>query len=1749
MSTYVNLTDEKSENGSPSSSKEKPNQKKTPPKSPDDPKNEKKGYKEGKMLKSAKDKLKENISRDKIVDSNNSKLKSETNRNPNHEATLEKIKKKKSRPDNANEKTMEELRNICDERIRKLPFDKKSIPSNYNFKKCLEEIVDVSSYSIAPKAYDINEKMTSLFLTPDSSEIIYLSADRIKMIDYAKIKSGLKELKTIPLPLKKNIDYLSMNSKGFFMAADSKDIMVIDWKSKNVLHSFEHKLFDNAFNNKYSEKITYLVSDSKTSIIASCSNGPNKHKIGLWFTEDHEKHRHLIHYDHDDAAKSLAFFPDDIRIISGHVTGKLIIWSIETKKQLLTLDSQHKSGVHAIFMNSNGNQIITGGNDEEILVWNSIDSLNFKVNPALIMKVASPIHTLYMFPNNQYLLSGCKNKLYIWNMKNGLKVCNLDGNKTAFITRDGQRVFSAFKNSLLMWDIIEKGDVFSTNPHENDKDCSITQLLSVSDKEMLISSGKNQSVRVWDAKTDDLLSEINNVGIPDHINPIAIFDDYSKIISLDKNSSNDLTIWDIRTGEITHTFNYHKSMINFVVIGKEDTVYSLSADGFLVKWVKEKNGRYKCEEFGVHKNNTVLAIDNQKSKSILASGAMDGSLKIWIDGDSIKQLNEHVKSITSIAFAHNNEKSLMFSGGYDRKIVIWEMNTWEKKKVISKDLGEIRTLTISDHDKQVSKLIHTEGQKLKLWDIDYNKFNLIPGLEQIEDYNITTITTIKSKIFIGTNEGKIHKLNFEKFDHHRDEIIHVDKFKAVAVIKDSYQIATAINKNLYIWDIKTMKSCQFFPNKHDSSIEMLAISRKDTKYIVSATKGDITRLFLWNYQTMKFIQEIKWINNRKQKPKRKILPFPTFLEVYQNLIIGLIEIKSGREKNESKLVVYLIPDNKENEDLLLIPPSSEKASDLKQQIEMKVTLEPENLTLGRILSMKVMEIENEVKIVTTGIVSSSIRQGVITIYDIEIGEEIDKKIDVKFGIGDLINTHEDIPLMLEFLPNDFDMAFTVNENKTISIWNLHIDSCMARIPIDFKVKSLSFLTNSDKILGFINSLFFDFENNQFVNLRKFSNDKNSQIIHLQNNDYILLNENNIVERHNNIFCTYNNLNILSSVNSLESLKRIDVHQTEEIDKGVELIFPYYFNYLHLITITSNKEPFRINELTKLRPNINVFMAENAFGKDCFEMILANNKETNKETFKNLLDLLLKTLAHKQVLASEKALYFKNHLSEKETDFKFLDEAFEYYGSQTLEHFLDQTAIDFDSFVEGIEMPSMKKPIYYILKTIHPIDCSDLKQMLILENQKNKQGIIKKVGIFFLEWFSLKKKEIIDLRPLEATNEKLEPKFKLDSNEILVNVKCRFICLENLVEINEQVIDFTDNILNLEPTNQIFCNNVLWTFIHYKWHSYAFYIFLRQFLLFILMFVLYMVNFFYFYVERFSYSDSDQNLSIPNLICCFLLFIYFIIYLYGEFREFKSAPLQYLSSIYNAIDLSLVFFGNGALILDVLYIFNIFDEIAYLQKFVSISMFLFWMRIISFLRGLEGTSFMINLIVQVIKDIKYFLLLMFLVMFSFISAAYFMQNFGTDDSFDFVSIFTVFYRLLLGDFNQYDNVVVDDSSFLWFVMLLFTVICVIVLLNLLISIISDSFQNVYKLKDQTRTYELMSLINDIDRQISNASRQYLRENAHIGNYLFKFYTENEKIEKDLEYETYHTVQKIEKQMGFMMEQIKILQDAKKIKNLE
>jgi hypothetical protein len=129
---------------------------------------------------------------------------------------------------------------------------------------------------------------------------------------------------------------------------------------------------------------------------------------------------------------------------------------------------------------------------------------------------------------------------------------------------------------------------------------------------------------------------------------------------------------------------------------------------------------------------------------------------------------------------------------------------------------------------------------------------------------------------------------------------------------------------------------------------------------------------------------------------------------------------------------------------------------------------------------------------------------------------------------------------------------------------------------------------------------------------------------------------------------------------------------------------------------------------------------------------------------------------------------------------------------------------------------------------------------------------------------------------------------------------------------------------------------------------------------------------------------------------------------------------------------------------------------------AIATLMIWLKFLYFLRIFEATSSLIRMIMQVIYDIRYFLMVLLLTIIAFGDSFKTISN-GNDKAGRFVdkgffgSFFFV-YNMSLGDFDtgKFGDIQV---GLVWFLFFFCTMFNMIIMLNLLISIISESYTKI------------------------------------------------------------------------------------------
>lgn len=176
--------------------------------------------------------------------------------------------------------------------------------------------------------------------------------------------------------------------------------------------------------------------------------------------------------------------------------------------------------------------------------------------------------------------------------------------------------------------------------------------------------------------------------------------------------------------------------------------------------------------------------------------------------------------------------------------------------------------------------------------------------------------------------------------------------------------------------------------------------------------------------------------------------------------------------------------------------------------------------------------------------------------------------------------------------------------------------------------------------------------------------------------------------------------------------------------------------------------------------------------------------------------------------------------------------------------------------------------------------------------------------------------------------------------------------------------------------------------------------------------------------------------------------------------------------------------------------------AFTRPIVATTVIILWIKLFYFLRVYESTSQLIRMIIEIVRDMKYFMFVLLIGIIGFTGGLYVLQK-GinvicldeTDlecqkeaEGNDFVGnnaikAFIYTYRMTLGDFQLDDFAKFEEKGlvfefyYLWFIFIFGSLFLVIVLLNLLIAIMGSTFEKVKEQLNNLSIREKVLLVSE------------------------------------------------------------------------
>ncbi len=396
------------------------------------------------------------------------------------------------------------------------------------------------------------------------------------------------------------------------------------------------------------------------------------------------KEENIFSQGHLSVIKCVSYSPDGNQIISGSEDETIKVWDAQTGQCLLTLKG-HSSFVNCVAYSPDGEQIISGSLDKTVRVWDTrTGKCLLTLNEHL-----DGVNSMAFNPDGTRIVIG-SHSVTIWDVRTGLCLLTLVsmdihsmGHHSVAFSPDGARIVSgSWDKTVKVWNAYAGHCLLTLTGHSN----FVDSVAFSPDGERIISGSWDKTVKVWNAHTGQCLLTL--MGCSENINSVAFSPDGSRIIS---GSRAETKIWDAQTGKCLLTNN--SSGINCV---------AFSPDG-----------------------------------SRIISGGVDNKVKIWDSktGNSLLTLGEYTGELIDVFFNPDGSRIAFNSGAGNVKfwdvykgrcILILEGRSYFPSIADSPDRSRIVKTRYSDKtakvtDSKTGKILLTlEGHSTYVWRAAYD---------------------------------------------------------------------------------------------------------------------------------------------------------------------------------------------------------------------------------------------------------------------------------------------------------------------------------------------------------------------------------------------------------------------------------------------------------------------------------------------------------------------------------------------------------------------------------------------------------------------------------------------------------------------------------------------------------------------------------------------------------------------------------------------------------------------------------------------------------------------------------------------------------------------------------------------------------------------------------------------------------------------------------------------------------------------
>lgn len=549
---------------------------------------------------------------------------------------------------------------------------------------------------------------------------------------------------------------------------------------------------------------------------------------------------------HSNSVEALAYSPDGNNIVSGGLDWTIRIWDTATGASVSEPLKGHTGPVTSVVYSPDGRQIVSGSWDHTIRIWDA--TTGAPVGEPL-KEHADTVSSVAYSSNGRSIASGdMAGTIRIWNAKTGMPMGEPLKGHTDSVTRvayspDDRHIASSSQDyTIRIWEA-ETGA--SVGEPLKGHTLWVTSLAYSPDGRNIVSSSYDLTVRIWDAEKGKVIGKPLK-GHTQIVTSVAYSPDGRSIVS--GSYDHTMRIWDAVTGmPVGEPLKGHSLGVTSVAYSPDSrTIVSSSCDHTVRIWDASKGdaiGKPPKEHSG-----RITSVACSPDGLNIASGSLDLTIRIWdlktgaLIGEPLKG---HTRPITSVSYSPDGRH--IVSGAWDYIICIWDTST-----------GGLVCEPLTGHTDTIASVVYSPDGRyivsgshdhtVRVWDAATGKSVGEPLRGHTDQVASVAFSPDGSRVVSGSEDHTIRiwdivsgALVIEPLKGHTDRVA------SVAYSPDGSKIvSSSFGDTIRIWDAATGVSADDSLEGNDQGITCVAYS-PDGRRIVSGSSDHMVRI--WDADT------------------------------------------------------------------------------------------------------------------------------------------------------------------------------------------------------------------------------------------------------------------------------------------------------------------------------------------------------------------------------------------------------------------------------------------------------------------------------------------------------------------------------------------------------------------------------------------------------------------------------------------------------------------------------------------------------------------------------------------------------------------------------------------------------------------------------------------------------------------------------------------------------------------------------------